>query len=227
MDGPAPRTDLSVRRVRTAALAILDAEGPDALSMRRLAKALDRKAMTLYRYARSKADLLDGVVELVLEDLHIDASAEDWREQLRMLAQQFQSLAIAHPHVVTLMVTLPKASPLGFRPLGTLRLLEDFIELLTRAGSTRREAVDSYRLFFGFLHGHVLEELQEFVDDGEKSADRLQVVLHQLPRAQFPQLRALGAGLAAYDGAAQLRRGVEMMIAGIQDLLTVPTPTPA
>lgn len=210
------RTSLTTQRVRAAALEILDAEGPEALTMRRLAQALDREAMTLYRYARNKAALLDGIVELVLSDLTIEPAADDWCAELRLLADKFQRLALAHPHVVPLLVTLPRATPLGLRPIGTLRLLEDFVQLLTGAGFTRSDALNAYRLFFGFLHGHALCALQEAVQDQEEAADRLRLALHRLPRAQFPQLHALRTNLSDYDGASQLNQGVELMIIGLQ-----------
>ncbi|MGI8721168.1 MAG: TetR/AcrR family transcriptional regulator C-terminal domain-containing protein [Geodermatophilaceae bacterium] len=215
----AARTTLDVERVRGAALEVLDAEGAESLSMRGVAKVLNRKAMTLYRYARNRAALLDGVVELVLNDLSIDPAAADWRQELRELAGDFQRLALAHPNVVPLLVTLPRATPLGLRPAGTLVLLEDFLELLTRAGYTSNDALHAYRLFFGFLHGHVLGQLQEGVEDHEEAVDQLRLALHRLPKPEFPQLRALGTELADYDGASQLRRGVEMMIIGLQSLI--------
>ncbi len=210
---------LTTQRVRTAALGILDAEGLEALSMRRVAEVLGRKAMSLYRYARNKAALLDGVVELVLNELSIDPAAADWPQELRDLAEDYQRLALAHPHVVPLLVTLPKATPLGLRPAGTLRLLEDFLQLLTRAGLTPSDALHSYRLFFGFLHGHALGELQETVQDRVESEDLLRLALHRLPRRDFPQLRELVSELSSYDGASHLRQGVDMMINSLQSRL--------
>lgn len=221
-DGSAARTGINTERVRIAALEVLDAEGVESLSMRRVAQVLDRKAMTLYRYARNKAGLMDGVVELVLSNLSIDPAAADWRQELRGLAADYQRLALAHPNVVPLLVTLPRATPLGLRSVGTLRLLEHFIELLTRAGFTHSDALHAYRLFFGFLHGHVLGELQENVEDQEEAVDRLRLALHRLPQSQFPLLRALGVGLSDYDGTTQLHKGVEMMIMGLQFLFRPP-----
>jgi len=138
------------------------------------------------------------------------------------LAGDFQRLALAHPNVVPLLVTLPRATPLGLRPVGTLVLLEDFLDLLTRAGFARNDALHAYRLFFGFLHGHVLGELQEGVEDQEEAVDRLRLALHGLPQPRFPQLRALGTGLSDYDGTTQLRQGVEMMIIGLKSLFLPP-----
>ena len=106
-----PRTPLSRERVLDAALHIVDTEGVDALSMRHLAQALDREAMSLYRYATTKAALLDGVVELVLSELTVNPAADDWHQELRELARDFRHLALAHPDMVPLLVTRPLSTP--------------------------------------------------------------------------------------------------------------------
>ena len=147
--------------VLTAALEIIDRDGTDALSMRRLARALNRDPMILYRHAPNKAALLDGIAETVLAQLHVDSADPDWAGQLREVARQYRALALAHPHVVPLIVTRPLATPLALRPLGTLRPLEDILTLLTRAGFSGPDALHIYRALFGFLNGHVLDELQE------------------------------------------------------------------
>ena len=220
-----PRTPLSLERMLDAALHIVDTEGVEALSMRHLAQALDREAMSLYRYAHTKAALLDGVVELVLSELTVNPDADDWHQELRELARDFRHLALAHPNMVPLLVTRPLSTPLGLRPPGTLRPVEDFLELLTHAGFTPHHALRAYRLFLGFLHGHILDELQEIVDNPEETDDLLRLGLHRLPRTQFPRLRALAPELASYDGAAYLDQGVEMMLTGLQTRFPL-TPTP-
>jgi AcrR family transcriptional regulator len=107
------RPGMSTGRITAAALQIVDAEGSQALTMRRLGQALDRKVMTLYRYVPSKDALLDGVVARVLTDLAINPAAADWRQELRDLATSFRGLALAHPNAVPLLVTRPLASPPG------------------------------------------------------------------------------------------------------------------
>ncbi len=225
-DGPPARTRLSTERVLAAALQLLDAEGAEALTMRRLAQALDREPMTLYRYARNKSALVDGVVQLVLDELDIDPAAADWRGELRTLATDFRRLALAHPHVVPLLATRPPATPLGLHPPGTLRPLENFLQLLINAGFTRTDALVAYRVFFGFLHGHILSELQESVENPAETEDLLRLSLHRLDPEEFPQLRALATALTDYDGATQLHQGVETMITGLHAHFQV-TPPPA
>ena len=209
--------------VLAAALEIIDRDGADALSMRRLAAALDRDAMIVYRHAANKAALLDGVAEIVLAQLKVDSADPDWAGQLRAVARDYRRLALAHPHVVPLLVTRPLATPLALRPPGTLRPLEDILALLTRAGFTGPDALHIYRAIFGFLHGHILNELQELIDNPDETDDLLRLGLHRLPITEFPLLRSLAPALAAYDGAAELERGLDILLTGLAATLTPQT----
>jgi AcrR family transcriptional regulator len=201
--------------VLAAALEIIDRDGVDALSMRRLAAALNRDPMIVYRHAANKAAVLDGVVETVLAQLHVDHADPDWNSQLRAVARGYRALALAHPYVVPLLVTRPLATPLALRPRGTLRPLEDILTLLTRVGFSGPDALHIYRALFGFLHGHILNELQELVDNPDETDDLLRLGLHRLPLAEFPLLRSLAPVLASYDGAAELERGLDILLTGL------------
>jgi len=78
------RSGLTRQDVLVAALRMIDADGVEALSMRRLGRALDRDPMRLYRFAASKDELLDAVVELVLSELEVSSPmADDWEDVLR------------------------------------------------------------------------------------------------------------------------------------------------
>lgn len=212
--------------VLAAALELIDRDGVDGLSMRRLARVLGRDPMILYRHAPNKAALLDDVAETVLAQLTVDATDPDWVGQLRSVARNYRALALAHPHVVPLLVTRPLATPLALRPRGTLRPLEDVLKLLTRAGFSGPDALHIYRALFGFLYGHVLNELQELVDNPDETDDLLRLGLHRLPIGEFPLLRSLAPVLASYDGAAELERGLDILLTGLVATLTPPANTP-
>jgi AcrR family transcriptional regulator len=211
------RSPLRREHVLATALRLIDADGVEALSMRRMGRALDRDPMRLYRFASSKDELLDGVVELVLGELRVrTAEAGNWEDVLRRTAHAYRGIALAHPHVVPLLVTRPLATPLALRPLGTLRPLEELLELLIGAGFDDRGALHAYRLYMGFLQGHVLNELQERVYDPEETDDLLRLGLHRLPAKEFPRLRSLAAELAAYDGFQELEEGLDVVIGGLR-----------
>ena len=207
--GPAASSSGKITRdvVLAAALEIVDRDGADALSMRRLARALHRDPMILYRHAPEQS----GPAQRRRRDRPGPAPRRLRRPrlagQLREVARRYRALALAHPHVVPLIVTRPLATPPGLRPAGTLRPLEDILALLTRAGFSGPGALHIYRALFGFLHGHILDELQELTVNPDETDDLLRLGLHRLPPGDFPLLRGLAPVLAGYDGAAELERG--------------------
>src|SRR4029453_10787655 len=131
-----------------------DAEGLAALTRRRLGRELGCEAMALYRYVPDQAALLDGIVDLVLDELVIP-DEEQWQTQLWRGAHNFRHLALAHPHLVGLIVTRPISAPFGLWPLGTVRPVERVLKLLTAAGFTPAAALHVLRLYVGFLYGHI------------------------------------------------------------------------
>ena len=207
---PAGRPPALTRdQVLAAALQIIDEQGVEALTMRRLGQALDRNPMGIYRHAADKDALLDLVVEHVVAELVVpherdrdgDGGGEDhvdWESALRRTAHAFRQVALAHPNVVPLLVNRSITGPLALRPLGTLH---------------------AARLFTGFLYGHVQDELQEQVHDPDETDDLLRLGLHRLPITQFPRLRSLATVLATYDGAAELDEGLAIVIAGLRSQL--------
>jgi AcrR family transcriptional regulator len=210
-----------------AALGIIDRDGVDGLSMRRLSEQVGRDPTVLYRHVSNKAALLDGVTEVVVGQLRVDTADPDWAAQLRTVAHDFRRLALEHPHVVPLLVTRPLATPLGLRPPGMLRPLEDVLTLLTSVGFSGVDALHIYRVLFGFLYGHVLTELQEVVERPEETDDVLRLGLHRLTITEFPQVRGLASALGSYDGAAELDRGLDLLFIGLTATVSPPDRSPA
>ena len=215
-------------QVLAAALQIIDENGVEALTMRRLGQALGRNPMGIYRHAADKDALLDLVVEHVVAELVVpheaarDGDGEDhvdWETALRRTAHAFRGIALAHPNVVPLLVNRSITGPLALRPLGTLRPLEELLEVFMSAGFDQHGALHAARLFIGFLYGHIQDELQEQVNDPDETDDLLRLGLHRLPITQFPRLRSLATVLATYDGAAELDEGLAIVIAGLRSQL--------
>lgn len=209
------RARLSRKIVLAAALELVDAEGLDSLSMRRLGQELGCDPMSLYRYAANRDALLDGITEMVIDELDVFPDSPDWQAQLRRIAHDFRLLALRHPNVVPLLVTRPLSTPLGLRPLGVLRPLEQILALLTKVGFAPQDALHVYRAYYGFLYGHILNELQELIVDPGETEALLRLGLHRLPPKDFPHLRALGPVLASYDGEAELDTGLNVLLTGL------------
>lgn len=106
--GRAPRIDRS--QVLSAALALADRQGLEALTMAKVAERLGVTPMALYRHVANKADLLDGVVELLLTEFPLPPPARSWQDQLRAMAANIRATARRHPSVFPLLLQRPAAT---------------------------------------------------------------------------------------------------------------------
>lgn len=200
---------------------MIDADGVDALSMRKLGQALGRDPMRVYRHTKSKAALLDAVAELVLEGLQVPTvEAGDWESAVRSAAHSFRNTALAHPRMTFLLLDRPMAVPPGgLRPSG-LYWLEGLLAVLTAAGFEDRDALHAYRFFTAFLSGHIIHEVQELMDDGAGSAVDIRIGLDLLPDKQFPRVRALAPALAAHNGSLEFLLGLDIVLIGLRSQLS-------
>jgi len=97
--------------VLEAGLAIADRDGLDAVTMQSVASGLGVTPMALYRHVDNKADLLDGLVELLLTDMPLPPKTMAWRERLRWMADAVRVTADRHPAVFGLLLQRPAATP--------------------------------------------------------------------------------------------------------------------
>jgi AcrR family transcriptional regulator len=93
----AGRDTLNRQQVLSAAVALANREGIDAVSMRRLGQELGIEAMSLYTHVRSKEDLLDGMVELVFGEVPSPSGADEWKPALRRAILDARAVLLRHP----------------------------------------------------------------------------------------------------------------------------------
>lgn len=207
---------LSRERVLSSALELVDREGLSALSMRRLGAELDVEAMALYRYAASKDELLDGLVEalyLQLEErLGTESGDVDWRAGLHRVARATYDVCLAHPQAVPLLATRMLAVPLARRPLAVLRDHERVLTLLRESGLDDAGVVAAFRAFTSWLLGYVAVELRPMVDNPEESDPAFRLGLHHMPARELPLLREAAPALAERGGVAGLTEGLDALL---------------
>ena len=117
---PNPRAPLTVDAIVDAALAIVDEQGLDRLSMRRLGARLGVEAMTLYHHVPGKDALLDRLVERVITRAHFlqpDDEAMAWRRRLERFARRYREILIERPNLAPLIATRPVRSAEALRHL--------------------------------------------------------------------------------------------------------------
>ncbi|MFF9652137.1 TetR/AcrR family transcriptional regulator [Streptomyces sp. NPDC014622] len=101
-EGEAGAPHLTAGRITRAGIAIADAEGLDALSMRRVATDLGASTMALYRHVASKDDLVALMVETALTDAPLpDTPPQDWRHGLERAAHRDWELYHRHPWILS------------------------------------------------------------------------------------------------------------------------------
>ncbi|WP_375474695.1 TetR/AcrR family transcriptional regulator [uncultured Jatrophihabitans sp.] len=152
-----------MERIVAETLALIDDEGIAMTSMRSVGDRLGVRAMSLYRYVRSRDELFDLVVEHVVDELEADPevrrdASAGWRDYLSRLAWGVRRYARAHPHAFPLVATRPPEAPWINPPLRSLRWVEEMLGNLRAAGFDDEQVLFAYRSFNSFLLGYLLLE---------------------------------------------------------------------
>jgi AcrR family transcriptional regulator len=152
IERPEERPPLSRERVLRGAVAIADAGGIGALTMRSLARELGVKPMSLYYYVAGKAEILDGIVDLVFSEIDLPSPGGDWRSQMRRRADSARRTLRRHPWAIGLMESRANPGP------ATLRHHESTLATLRRAGFSVAMTAHAYALLDSYIYGFALQE---------------------------------------------------------------------
>ncbi|HXF37228.1 MAG TPA: TetR/AcrR family transcriptional regulator C-terminal domain-containing protein [Actinomycetota bacterium] len=207
------RTPLSRERVVRAALELVDREGLEALSMRRLGAELGVEAMSLYNHVRDKDDLLGAVTELALSRFRVPEPSGDWAEDARRAAREWRRLFLEHPSLIRLLAERnePLRSPAALGPM------EHALDILARAGLTPREAVQAFHAFGGYIFGFVMMEQGIMLTGDDPVRRRAHVEMAEaVEAAHLPRLREAMPDLMECDGDEQFVFGLELLIEGLR-----------
>jgi AcrR family transcriptional regulator len=144
------RGALSRDRVIDAAIAMADAQGMDAVSMRRLAQDLGVEAMTLYHYVSNKDDILLGMVDRVVEEMRHPRVGLDWKAELRAAAVSSHEVLVRHPWAASLLLAGPGVS------MARLRWMDAVLGCLRGAGFTADHTDHAYHALDSHIMGFSL-----------------------------------------------------------------------
>ncbi|MEV0615858.1 TetR/AcrR family transcriptional regulator [Nonomuraea sp. NPDC050404] len=146
------RPRLSRERIVEAAVALLDAEGANGLSMRALAARLQAGTMSLYEYVQSKEDVLDLALDEVFREIDEPREPGPWRDFLISQLTQSRAVMHRHPWVPALTATRPLLGP---NAQARSRL---FYGALTDAGLTGPELTAAVGTLSSYVNGYVASE---------------------------------------------------------------------
>jgi len=173
------REPLSRERVLRAAMAMVDRDGLEALSMRRLASELGVEAMSLYYHVRSKGDILDGIVDLALGEIEPPTGGSDWKADVRRSAISHHETLRRHPWVTSVPAS-------GDASMSQLRSMDALLRRLREAGLSPELTHHAYHALDSHIVGSALWLAR--IPPKAQLDDLARGVLSQLSAEAYPDL---------------------------------------
>jgi AcrR family transcriptional regulator len=230
------REPISRDAIVDAALALLDRDGYEALSMRALAEELGTGAASLYWHVGSKDGLLDLVFERVIGEVQVpDADPERWREQVKEFGRAQRAATLRHPFIVPL--------SLGRIPMGpnAVWLSERVLAIMAAGGLPPRLAVQGYLLLISAINGFTSDETgggegsspsarPAAAADGrpgagpspQEMADMVTGYFASLPPEHFPNLTKLASEFSLTDDDERFELLLDIFVDGLARRATGP-----
>ena len=212
-----PKTgeSLTRQRVLEAALRLIDQEGLEGFSMRKLGAMLGVEAMALYNHVENKQALFDGVIELlIVQGPYPEQFAGTPREELWAFAHAFRDVLRAHPRVLPLVATSP------LRTQASLAILDRLLATIHRALTTGSrstlpitgvQAIYTLQCLVGFIVGHTwIETGTPPVADLGRGPNG-PMVWRQFPAERYPMLHALLPDVAQWSPDREFDFGLQAL----------------
>jgi AcrR family transcriptional regulator len=207
-DRPA-KAPLSEGAVVDAALAILKSEGLEAVTMRRVAAALDTGAASLYVYVAGREGLLQAMQDRITATIELESpDPARWRAQLHSLLERSHRALAAHPGIAATAMADPPTTE------AALLLLENLLGILLAAGLDPQDAAWAADIFSQLVTYAAIEDDMRR-GDRQELGDDLYRAFTSLPPDRFPLIAAHAAQLVAGDGDERFRFAVDVVIDGV------------
>jgi AcrR family transcriptional regulator len=216
-----PRRVLDRDQIVAAAVRIIDAEGVEALSMRRLAAELGAGATSVYRHVRDRDELLDLALDSVTGELESPPPGIPWRQSLEVSARRLRELFHRHPHFILIRGTRTALGP------HTLSAFERTLGVLREAGFSDRAALFGastiVKYVLGFTSMELLPRLQLEADgrDPGEYMRLLNAYVLGLQAEDYVSLVALAPLLIGHDDE-EFDFGLAVLLQGIEGLSSAP-----
>ncbi|MDO8307198.1 MAG: TetR/AcrR family transcriptional regulator [Actinomycetota bacterium] len=208
----ARRIPLSRERVLRAAVALADRDGIESLTMRGLGRALGVEAMSLYNHVHSKDDILDGIVDLIVGDIHVPPTGTPWKAAMRARAVSAHDVLLAHPWAAMLLMSRYNIGP------GMTRYLDATLGRLREGGFSIEHALDAWNTLDSHLYGFTLQELNLPFDADD--APRVSAeVLPQISLDEFPHVTEVISHVMTSGRREEFTLGLDLILDGLERAL--------
>jgi AcrR family transcriptional regulator len=201
------------------ALRLADAEGVDAVTIRRLGQELGVTPMALYWHVKNKEELLDAMGDRLFAELRVDVSEDaPWDDQLRAVVQALVEALREHPTCVDLAFRRIFATPQG------REIAERTFRVLRGVGFGRRETADiashALQTAVMLVRGEPGAEPGRTAEDVQAQLERKRAGLSVLPADEFPYIREMADYMLHCDDMpAYYAFGVDVFVAGVRSML--------
>ena len=195
------RSQLSREKIAAAALAIADAEGFEAVSMRRLAQELEVGTMSLYYYVKTKDDLIAAMDDALMAEALLPSLPKGWRRAITEIATRTHSVFLRHPWALVSMLSAPPG-------LNAMRHMEQCLEALAETSMTAKKKLTLLAMVDDFVFGHALREAAS-----DATID-LEFASAQIATGAFPQLAEVFGGGRIDAGKDRFKVGLRVLLEG-------------
>ncbi len=210
----ASRKPLSSARVLQAAVALADAAGLEAFSMRGLAQELGVVPMALYKHVANKEELLDGMVDIVFGEIELPSGDLDWTSAMRRRAISTREALKRHSWAIGMMESRHPGP-------ANLRNHDAVMGCLRRAGFSFKMAIHAYSVLDAYIYGFALQERDtafETPKSAGEAAERRAETIGALEN--YPYLVEIATKLpkSGYDNAIEFVWGLDLILAGLDQV---------
>ncbi len=206
------RSPLSRSRVLAGAVALADDVGMQGLTIRNLAVAIDAKPMTIYHHVPSKDAIVDGMVDLVFDEIERPPAGVEWQEAMRHQARSARAALARHPWATPLMESRAYPGP------STLGHHDAVIGCLRQAGFSMVMTAHAYALINSFVYGFALQEANLAATSGEDMAQVAEAITEHFSVGEYPHLVELTFDHVlkpGYDVEDEFEFGLTLILDGL------------
>jgi AcrR family transcriptional regulator len=204
---------LTERAIAGAALAVLDTEGIEAMTMRRLAAELATSPMALYNYFPDKEAVLEAVTQLMLAEIEAPPPGVGWQETARRIMRSARAVALRHPYAAGLISRFPPRTP------DALAFVEAGFRSFRAAGFDPRSTAQAYRTLVAYSLGTQEIEMRDYFGSHAAAHPPADTLDQPSAGRLLPTVEEVGPELANADPEQEFEYGLNVVLAGLEALL--------
>jgi AcrR family transcriptional regulator len=211
------RETLTRDRIMRGALAVADAGGLAALTIRSLATELGVKPMAVYHYVANKDEILDGLVDLVFAEIDLPSPEGEWRDEIDRRMVSAREALRRHPWAIALMESRRAPGP------ASLSRHDATLATLREGGFSVAAAAHAYALIDSYVYGFAVQEASLAIGGPEDLGEVTREIMQTFEGSDYPYLTEIATEHVmqpGYDFGDEFEIGRELVLDALEVLRT-------